>query len=151
MRLAYRYVDTYVDYETGRQSLPFISKNRALVNLAYTTKLISKDKRCLWDITAKWNDAQRLPNTADWPSDLKMPDHSPAFWMINGQFTLAKEDKWDFYVGVENIFNFQQEKVVIYSNGNPDSPSIFDGNFAYAPAFGRMYYLGFRWRLGADE
>ena len=151
VRLAYRYVDTYVDYETGRQSLPFISKNRALVNLAYTTKLFSKDKRCLWDITAKWNDAQRLPNTADWPSDLKMPDHSPAFWMINGQFTLAKEDKWDFYVGVENIFNFQQEKVVIYSNGNPDSPSIFDGNFAYAPAFGRMYYLGFRWRLGADE
>ncbi len=149
VRMAYRYVDTYVDYETGRRSLPFISKNRALVNVAYATKMFKKDKRFLWDLTAKWNDAQRLPSTLDWPIAQRMPEHSPAFWMVNGQVTFAKEEKWDIYLGVENVFNFQQSRVVIYSNGGSPESTIFDANFAYAPAFGRMYYLGFRWRLGA--
>jgi len=151
LRMAYRYVETYVDYETGRRSLPFISKNRALVNVAYATKMFAKDKRILVDVTTKWNDAQRLPSTADWPAELKMPDQSPAFWIINSQVSLAREEKWDIYFGVENIFNFQQKRVVVYSNGGTPETTVFDANFAYAPAFGRMTYLGLRWRLGGGE
>jgi outer membrane receptor for ferrienterochelin and colicins len=151
VRLAYRWVDTYVDYESGRRSLPFISKNRALINLAYSTKMFDTDKRLIMDLTTKWNDAQRLPSTADWDSNLRMPERSPAFWMVNSQFTYAKEERWDVYLGIENIFNFKQQRVVIYSNGGTPETTVFDGNFAYAPAFGRMYYLGFRWRLGAQQ
>lgn len=150
LRVAYRYVDTFVDYETGRRELPFVSKHRVFTNLSYTTKLFARDKRLLWDFTAKWNDTQRLPMTSDLSQDIQMPERSPAFWIINGQFSLAREEKWDIYVGVENILNFQQKRVVIYSNGGDPETTVFDANFAYAPAFGRMTYIGLRWRLGAE-
>jgi outer membrane receptor protein involved in Fe transport len=113
--------------------------------------MFAKDKRILVDVTTKWNDAQRLPSTADWPAELKMPDQSPAFWIINSQVSLAREEKWDIYFGVENIFNFQQKRVVVYSNGGTPETTVFDANFAYAPAFGRMTYVGLRWRLGGGE
>jgi outer membrane receptor for ferrienterochelin and colicins len=151
LRVAYRYVDAFVDYETGRRELPFVSKHRVFTNLSYTTKLFARDKRLLWDFTAKWNDTQRLPMTSDLSQDIQMPERSPAFWIINGQVSLAREEKWDIYVGVENIFNFQQKRVVIYSNGGDPETTVFDANFAYAPAFGRMTYIGLRWRLGGAE
>jgi hypothetical protein len=49
-------------------------------------------------------------------------------------------------VGVENLFNFKQNRMVLYSNGSGENIDL-DANFAYAPAFGRMSYIGLRWRL----
>ena len=60
--------------------------------------------------------------------------------------SLAREERWDVYLGVENLFNFKQNRMVLYSDGS-DGTMNLDANFAYAPAFGRMSYVGLRWRL----
>lgn len=148
IRLAYRYVNAYVDYATGRRDLPFISKNKLYSNIAYSTKMFGKNQRVLFDVTAKWSDRQRMPMHQD-DTLFGIGAYSPTFWMINGQIALAKEEKWDVYLGVENIFNYRQNRVVVYSH--PESGSTtFDSNFSYAPAFGRMMYVGFRMRLGGE-
>jgi outer membrane receptor protein involved in Fe transport len=146
LRLAYRWVDNRVDYQDGNRSLPFISKNRFFVNLAYSTKMFEQDKRWMFDLTAKWNDGQRLPDLTGSQWEGQIPAVSPAFWIINGQVSLAREERWDVYVGVENLFNFKQNRMVLYSNGSGENMEL-DANFAYAPAFGRMSYVGLRWRL----
>jgi outer membrane receptor for ferrienterochelin and colicin len=148
IRLAYRYVNTYVDYESGRRELPFISKNKLYTNIAYGTKMFGNNHRILIDATAKWSDQQRMPTHED-EQLLGVGKYSPSFWMLNGQVSFTKEDKWDVYFGVENIFNYQQKRVVVYSNMDTANP-IFDSNFSYAPAFGRMTYVGFRMRLGGE-
>lgn len=149
VRLAYRYVNTYVDYESGRRSLPFISKNKIYTNLSYSTKMFGNKNRILFDLTAKWSDRQRMPLHQD-EVLFGVGNASPAFWVINTQVSLAKEEKWDFYLGVENLLNYKQNRVVVYSNIESSNP-IFDSNFSYAPAFGRMMYVGFRMRLGGEK
>jgi outer membrane receptor protein involved in Fe transport len=104
--------------------------------------------RILIDATAKWSDQQRMPTHED-EQLLGVGKYSPSFWMLNGQVSFTKEDKWDVYFGVENIFNYKQKRVVVYSNMDTANP-IFDSNFSYAPAFGRMTYVGFRMRLGGE-
>jgi outer membrane receptor protein involved in Fe transport len=146
IRMAYRWVENMVDYEDGRRSLPFVSKNRFFTNLSYSTKMFEGDKRWLFDLTAKWNDGQRLPNLLGSQWEGQQPEVSPAFWIINGQVSLAREERWDVYLGVENLFNFKQNRMVLYSDGS-DGTMNLDANFAYAPAFGRMSYVGLRWRL----
>ena len=146
IRMAYRWVENMVDYSDGRRSLPFVSKNRFFTNLSYSTKMFEGDKRWLFDLTAKWNDGQRLPNLLGSQWEGQQPEVSPAFWMINGQVSLAREERWDVYLGVENLFNFKQNRMVLYSDGS-DGTMNLDANFAYAPAFGRMSYVGLRWRL----
>lgn len=101
------------------------------------------------DVTAKWSDRQRMPLHPD-DGLFGVGNFSPAFWMINAQVSLAKEENWDIYLGVENLLNYQQNRVVTYSQPESLNP-VFDSNFAYAPAFGRMMYLGFRLRLGGEK
>jgi outer membrane receptor protein involved in Fe transport len=148
IRLAYRHVNAYVDYATGRRDLPFISKNKLYTNIAYSTKMFGNNQRVLFDVTAKWSDRQRMPMHQD-DTLFGVGAYSPTFWMINGQIALAKEEKWDVYLGVENIFNYRQNRVVVYSHPESES-TTFDSNFSYAPAFGRMMYVGFRMRLGGE-
>jgi outer membrane receptor for ferrienterochelin and colicin len=147
VRLAYRWVENLVDYQDGQRSLPFVSKNRFFTNVSYSTKMFEEDKRWLFDLTAKWNDGQRLPNLENSVWEGQLPSVSPAFWIVNGQVSLAREEHWDVYLGIENIFNFRQERMVLYSNAGEGHLNL-DANFAYAPAFGRMGYVGLRWRLG---
>ncbi|MEY3599159.1 MAG: hypothetical protein RL521_1581 [Bacteroidota bacterium] len=149
IRMAYRYVNTFVDYETGRRSLPFISRNKIYTNLSYSTKMFGNKNRVMMDVTAKWSDRQRMPLHPD-DGLFGVGNFSPAFWMINAQVSLAKEENWDIYLGVENLLNYQQNRVVTYSQPESLNP-VFDSNFAYAPAFGRMMYLGFRLRLGGEK
>ncbi len=156
VRLAYRYVNAYLDYASGRRALPFVSRNKFFTNVSYSTKMFGREKnRILFDATAKWSDGQRMPIHEDYL--YVVGDYSPAYWIVNAQISLAKEEKWDMYFGCENLFNFQQKRVVIYHTPNPlsfpedTSPTVLDGNFAYAPAFGRMFYLGYRLRLGGNK
>jgi outer membrane receptor protein involved in Fe transport len=88
-----------------------------------------------------------LPNLENSVWEGQLPSVSPAFWIVNGQVSLAREEHWDVYLGIENIFNFRQERMVLYSNAGEGHLNL-DANFAYAPAFGRMGYVGLRWRLG---
>jgi outer membrane receptor for ferrienterochelin and colicins len=145
VRMAYRYVNSWVDYSEGRRMLPFVSKNRTLINVAYFTRWIDGKHRFSFDATGKWNDGQRLPISGELDGQVSLPSWAPAFWIVNGQVSFSRMAKWDLYLGVENLFNYQQGNAVYYSN------DYLDANFTYAPVFGRMAYLGFRWRIGSES
>ena len=48
------------------------------------------------------------------------------------------------YLGGENLANFKQENPIVDAQ-NPFGPD-FDASLIYAPIFGRMAYIGMRWR-----
>ena len=49
------------------------------------------------------------------------------------------------YLGIENATNYKQMNPII---ANEDTfGQYFDSTFVYGPIFGRMYYLGLRYRI----
>jgi len=49
------------------------------------------------------------------------------------------------YLGIENATNYKQMNPII-ANDDPFG-EYFDSTFVYGPIFGRMYYLGLRYRI----
>lgn len=87
----------------------------------------------------------RLPDTQANPKDFQRPDRSPSYALVSGQISKRWNNKWDIYLGAENIFNYKQEDAII---GSEDAfGEYFDGSIIYAPLFGTNLYVGFRYNL----
>jgi outer membrane receptor for ferrienterochelin and colicins len=65
--------------------------------------------------------------------------------LTSGQITRIFSSKIDAYLGIENAFNNIQSNPIL-SSENPYSKH-FDSALIWAPIFGRMIYLGFRFTL----
>lgn len=145
LKLAYRFTEVMIDYETGTRLKPFTPRNRLFANLAYSTA--KNDKGAFWsyDLTAQWVGEQRIPSTQDKSIDLRRANNSPSFMLYNAQFTRNFNDRWSAYLGVENIFDFRQNNPIIDAN-NPFG-NQFDASMVWGPIFGRMLYAGFRFSL----
>jgi outer membrane receptor protein involved in Fe transport len=70
---------------------------------------------------------------------------SDAFGLINTQLTYIPKKNLEIYVGAENLNNERQARPIL-SADQPFSPN-FDSSLVYAPVFGRMMYVGFRYNL----
>ena len=71
--------------------------------------------------------------------------YSPAYSLWNSQLTRAFSNKFELYVGIENLGDYKQLNPII---GAEDPFGInFDTAQIYAPIFGRMLYTGLRWNL----
>jgi outer membrane receptor protein involved in Fe transport len=139
VRLAYRWLDVRTDYQSGLLSRPLLSPHRWFVNAAYKTR-----NEWSFDFTAQWLSSKRLPSTASNPEAFRFPDYSPDYVLMNAQIS-KKLGRWDVYLGVENLGDFRQERLV-NSSDNPALP-YFDASLVWGPAVERMVYLGFRWRI----
>ena len=71
-----------------------------------------------------------------------MASQSPALWLMNAQVSKGFKDRFDVYVGMENIGNVRQANPIL-SDQNPFG-TYFDGSLIWGPVFGRMTYVGFR-------
>jgi outer membrane receptor for ferrienterochelin and colicin len=140
VRLAYRWLNVETDYLGGRLQRPMISRDRAFVNLAYETKNL-----WMFDYTVQWLGSQRLPNTQDNPISYQALSKSPDYVLMNAQITKDFSEKFSAYLGIENLTDFKLEDPIIASD-QPFSP-YFDSSFVWGPVFGRMAYVGFRYRL----
>jgi hypothetical protein len=60
--------------------------------------------------------------------------------------TVGKKRPMEFYLGVENLTDYFQGNAII-SAGDPFSP-YFDASLIWGPVSGRMFYAGWRFRLG---
>ncbi len=69
---------------------------------------------------------------------------SPAFSTSYAQIS-RKINRWEMYVGVENMFNFKQENPIMYAS-NPFFPG-FDATMVWGPITGRMIYFGTRLKI----
>jgi len=65
--------------------------------------------------------------------------------VMNTQITRTFSSTFEMYLGGENIGNYRQSKAVLGAD-NPFG-STFDTSIVYAPVFGRMIYLGLRFKI----
>lgn len=144
VKTAYRYVDTKVNYKQSLLEKAMVSKHRAFINLAYETK----NNHWQFDFTTQFNGAKRLPGTTTNPQEFQRPAYSPEFFNLLGQITyLTKINKADLhvYLGVENALNYKQSNPIVSS----DLPfnKYFDASMVWGPIYGRMLYVGLRFKI----
>ncbi|MBI5020654.1 MAG: TonB-dependent receptor [Ignavibacteriales bacterium] len=145
-RIAYRYVDTKQSVNNKLVERPFISKNRMLLNLGYSSERDEPDQpQMLYDLTIQWFGPKRLPDTELNPADFRSLKYSPSFALVNSQITRSFNNRFDLYLGIENIFGFKQNSPIIDPE-NPDG-KYFDSSIIWGPIYGRMVYAGLRWRV----
>lgn len=138
----FRYTDSEMtihrpDGTTAQVERPLVSEYKTLLNIQYATRF----RRWVFDVTAQYNGAQRLPSQTGLLAD---DSHSPAYPMFYAQVT-HKVGKFDLYLGCENIADYRQE-VPILSADNPYS-TAFNSMNVWGPLMGRKFYFGLRFNL----
>ena len=139
VRLAYRFNDVKTKYLDGLLRKPLASIQRAFINVGYEI-----EHKWAFDATVNWQGRKRIPNTSTNPDAFRVDDYSPNFFVVNTQVT----KKWktlDWYVGVENLFNFTQSNPIL--SADIPSSEYFDSSLVWGPIFGRNIYSGIRYKI----
>lgn len=145
MRMAYKYYDIQIDYNSGRQSKPLIPDHRFFANVGYETKKGANESQWKFDVTYNWIGEQRLPNTSSNPVQYQLGENSYSYNLLNAQITKVFSKKFEMYLGGENLTNVQQKNPILASD-NPFGNN-FDSTIVFAPIFGRMFYSGLRFKI----
>lgn len=148
IRLAYRRFDVQTKYDFATLAKPFVSKDRAFINVTQRTR-----NKWQFSTTATWYGPQRIAGVTpeSMPSNVVVynTNYSPNFVLWNGQISKTFKNSFEVYVGVENSLNYKQENP-IQDAANPFD-SNFDAGLVWGPVFGRMTYGGFRWRFSSNK
>ncbi|MCG8410711.1 MAG: TonB-dependent receptor [Bacteroidales bacterium] len=139
-RVAYRWYDVKTTYNGKLKKKPLLAQHRAFINLAYHTR-----KYWSFDYTINWQGKKRIPDLSSNPVEYQRDEYSPSFFLMNAQISKRWRQKFDVYLGVENILNYRQDNPIISSN-NPFS-SYFDSSLIWGPVNGRNIYIGFRYKI----
>jgi len=142
VRLAYKKYALSTDYLAGSFQQPLQAQDRYFVNVEWHSTANSAGGS--WKADATWNalGPQRLPSTQQNPVDEQLPAFSPSFSVVNAQITRLFSKKTELYVGIENAFDYRQDKAIVGSS--QPFGAYFDPTLVYGPLFGRMTYIGFR-------
>ena len=141
VRLAYKYYDVKANYLEGKKEVPFLAKQRAFVNLAYSTNKNQNGGFWSFDTTLNWVGKQRIPNTESNPEQFQLPTYSNSYAILNAQISKNFNKKVRAYLGGENLTSYHQKNAIIdYQNpfGN-----YFNGGMIYAPIMKANFYIGF--------
>ena len=139
-RIAYRWYDVKTTYRDGLKQKPLQSNHRAFVNLAYETR-----NQWRFDYTINWQGKKRIPFTGSNPEEYQLAGFSPDFFLMNAQASKAWGEHFELYAGVENLTGYKQENPIVASE-QPFGP-YFDSSMVWGPIFGRMTYVGLRFKL----
>jgi outer membrane receptor for ferrienterochelin and colicins len=138
-RFAYKAYDIKTTYRSGMKRVPLQPKTRWFAFLGYGSE-VKAGKQWRADATFHRVGQQRLVATFD--SLSKMAD---GFSLLSAQLTRQFSEKTSVYLGVENALDVRQSDAVLGAS-NPFG-ARFDTSQVYAPVFGRMFYVGFRFNL----
>lgn len=144
-RVAYRWMEVKTEFKKGLRDVPQIAKHRTMVNLAYETK--PNKNKALWkfDVTALHTGKQRLPETLSNPINYQLKPYSDDFVTLNAQVTRVFGEKFQFYLGGENLTNYRQPTPIV---GFLDPfGKYFDSSMVWGPIFGAMAYVGLRYEI----
>lgn len=137
-RFSYRYLNGIGYYGDSMQLQPFQSKHRGIVFLQYQSR-----NHWYFDVVCQINGPKRLPYfsnpnlsaTSAWFAGFSDP-----YAIFNLQ--MRKDWKnWEFYSGIENLLNVNQDFPILDIQGK------FDAGYAWGPTNGRTAYFGVRWKL----
>jgi len=142
---AYKISNVKTDYISGRLHKPLNPKNRFFLNFAYDGNKNSNGANWKYDLTYNLIGEQRFPSTENSPIEYRMDEFAPDITLVNTQLTRVFNKSFETYLGIENLTNYKQMNPII-SNEDPFG-QYFDSTFIYGPLFGRMYYLGLRYRI----
>ncbi len=145
-RFSYRFLDVKQKINNDWKKKPFTSDHRFLLNLAYQTGgFPSNSAKMNYDLTINWFGNKRVPSTSINPAQYQMSEKSPAFAVVNAQVTRNFIANLDVYLGVENLFDFRQNDLII----DPQNPygNYFDASLIWGPVNGRMVYMGIRYDM----
>ena len=145
-RIAYRFLESKQLINNNWLDKPLSSKHRVLLNFAYSTEKETKeDPQMFYDLTIQWFDKKRIPSTSSNPTNLQAGENSPSFVLVNAQISRTFFANFDVYIGVENIFDFRQNVLII----DPMNPTgkYFDASLVWGPVNGRTIYSGLRFKL----
>ena len=140
LKAAYKYYNIQMTTNGKLQKMPFVSRDRLFVNLAYATKY----EKWKADLTWNWNGKKRLPDMSDSPNEFRRADFSPVFSVINAQ--VSRGFRWgSIYFGGENLLNFKQNNPIV----DPENPfgNNFDASMVWGPIAGRVIYTGIRYKI----
>jgi len=145
LRTAYKYYDVKTDYISGKKEKPLTPKHRVFANISYETKVKTNGSQWKYDATYNWLGEQRYASTLNNPIQYQLPEYSPTLSTLNAQITKVFSNKFEVYLGGENILNVKQDNPIVA----PNDPfgSNFDTTFVYGPIFGASYYLGLRYKI----
>ena len=144
LRTAYKYYDIQTSYQKQKMERPLQAKHRLFANLEYTTHEVN-GRYWRFDTTWNWLGKQRLPYTGDNTAANQLANYTDAFSTFNAQVTKVFSDRFEVYLGGENMGNYQQDRVIL----GADDPfgNEFDSTIVYGPVFGQMYYAGLRFKV----
>jgi len=145
LRAAYKYYDIQTQYAKGTFERPLQARHRFFANLEFQTHQRENGGNWKFDATWNWLGKQRLPFTGDNSSENQLSEFTQPFSTINAQITKVFSDRFEIYVGGENIGNYRQHHVILGAD-NPFG-SEFDSTIVYGPIFGQMYYAGLRFKI----
>ncbi len=142
IRLAWKMDDVVTTYGLETINKPLVPKYRALFNVAYATK----GENWIFDLTLQYEGEKKLGLAdSELISDSQVTNGStPEFLIVNSQIT-RKWNRWQFYAGCENVFDFVQKNVIIGAQ-DPFGPE-FDATNIWGPVVGRNIYLGLRYTI----
>ncbi|AOW19126.1 TonB-dependent receptor [Polaribacter vadi] len=145
LRTAYKYFDISTDYKSGTLQKSIQPKDRFFANLSYETELTEKESQWRFDVTYNIIGEQRLPNTSSNPTQYRLPENVGSYQLLNSQITKVFSNKFEVYIGGENLTNVQQPNPILGS----DDPfgANFDTTIVYQPIFGRSMYAGLRFKI----
>ena len=143
---AYKNTIAKTDYiSQGRLKNPLTPENRVFFNFAYDGPKNKKGGNWKYDLTYNHIGKQRLPSTLSNPVEYRISNFSERLNLINMQITRVFSEKFQIYLGVENLTNYRQKNTILA----PDDPygDYFDATYVYGPIFGRMSYIGLRYYI----
>ena len=138
---SYKNDKVLIDYRDGRKQKQLVPENRFFFNLSWNSIKNVKNQQWKYDLTTNGVGSQRIVENSINPNF----NQSPSFSLINTQLTRVFSSSSEIYIGIENIGNYTQKNPIIFENEPFNNK--FDSSQVWAPIFGRMFYLGFRYKI----
>ena len=145
IKSAYKFYDIKTDYNSGKLERPLTPKHRIFANVSYETVAQENGAQWKFDATYNWLGEQRFASTVSSPIQYQLPEFTPTLSTLNAQITKVISNKFEVYLGGENVTNVKQNNPIVGAD-NPFGTN-FDSTFVYGPIFGSMYYAGLRFKI----
>jgi outer membrane receptor for ferrienterochelin and colicins len=140
LTMAYRWNDVKTTINNELVEKPLMSRYKGFVSTSYKTP----QRKWQFDYTIHLNGGGRLPSTDHLDIELQKGERFPSYLTMNAQVSRSF-NKWDTYIGVENLSGFTQKNPIILAS-NPNDP-FFDASTVWGPITGQKFYFGFRYSL----
>ena len=138
IKSTFKNFDVKKQYDSGFKQNPLTPKNRFFTNIEASTNEKENGSKWKFDFTYNWIGKQRLPSHTEL---IDFEGYSPNYSLVNSQITRVFSNKFEMYVGGENIGGFTQSNPIV---GGYPFGTDFDTSIVYAPIHGALFYVGLR-------